>query len=127
MQTLAARNVRLDLEDETTASHVSAARTLNTLAADNASNESDELNQIFVSEDLGSTRDESQKSKNGQDSASHGKKDDDDNLSVSLFYDVIGIFPMFLFCPLVTFFRNPLMIFLNNFFSFFNNSIIFQA
>ena len=109
--TLAARNVRLDLEDETTASHVSAARALNTLAADNASNESDELNQIFVSEDLGSTRDESQKSKNGQDSASHGKKDDDDNLSVSLFYDVIGIFPMFLFCPLVTFFRNPLIIF----------------
>ena len=102
--TLAARNVRLNLENETTASHVSAARTLNTLAADNASDESDELNQIFVSEDLGSTRDESQKSKNDQDSASHGKKDDDDNLSVSFLYDVIGIFPH------VLFFQNPLII-----------------
>ena len=127
VQTLAARNVRLDLEDETTASHVSAARTLNTLAADNASNESDELNQIFVSEDLGSTRDESQKSKNDQDSASHGKKDDDDNLSVSFFYDVIGIFPhVFVlppshvfsksfdnsfFLPFLPFFKQPFLIF----------------
>ena len=109
MPTLNARNVRLNLENETTASHVSAARTLNTLAADVASDEWDELNQIFVSEDLGSTRDESQEleipdSKDVQDSASQGKKDDDNDLVVSFLYDVIGIFPHVLICPLVTFF-----------------------
>ena len=118
--TLATRNVRLNLEDETTASHVSAARTLNTLAADNASDESDELNQIFFSEDLGSTRDESQKSKSDQDSASHGKKDDDNNLSVSFLYDVIGIFPhVFVLSPSHVFsksFDNPLFLLFYPFF-----------
>ena len=109
MPTLNARNVRLNLENETTASHVSAARTLNTLAADVASDEWDELNQIFVSEDLGSTRDESQEfeipdSKDVQDSASQGKKDDDNDLVVSFLYDVIGIFPHVFICPLVIFF-----------------------
>ena len=110
MPTLNARNVRLNLENETTASHVSAARTLNTLAADVASDEWDELNQIFVSEDLGSTRDESQEfeipeSKDVQDSASQGKKDDDNDLVVSFLYDVIGIFPHVFICPLVTLFK----------------------
>ena len=106
--TLNARNVRLNLENETTASHVSAARTLNTLAADVASDEWDELNQIFVSEDLGSTRDESQEfeipdSKDVQDSASQRKKDDDNDRVVSFLHDVIGIFPHVFICPLIIF------------------------
>ena len=108
MPTLNARNVRLNLENETTASHVSAARTLNTLAADVASDEWDELNQIFVSEDLGSTRDESQEfaipeSKDVQDSASQRKKDDDNDRVVSFLHDVIGIFPHVFICPLIIF------------------------
>ena len=122
--TLNARNVRLNLENETTASHVSAARTLNTLAADVTSDEWDELNQIFVSEDLGSTRDESQEfeipdSKDVQDSASQGKKDDDNDLVVSFLYDVIGIFPHVLFAPWSYFFPKSFNLFLEQSFLIF--------